>query len=75
MRIASTWGDDGIDLMIRAFCRAAKDSIQISSPTFGMYASFAQIQDAAVVDVPLINSDSGYSLDTCLLYTSDAADE
>ena len=57
-------GDDGIDLMIRAFCRAAKDSIQISSPTFGMYASFAQIQDAAVVDVPLINSDSGYSLDT-----------
>ena len=57
-------GDDGIDLVIRAFCRAGKDSIQISSPTFGMYASYAQIQDAAVVDVPLIDDDSGFSLDT-----------
>jgi len=57
-------GDDGIDLVIRAFCRAGKDSIQISSPTFGMYASYAQIQDAAVIDVPLIESDSGFSLDT-----------
>jgi len=57
-------GDDGIDLLIRAFCRAGKDSIQISSPTFGMYASYAQIQDAGVVDVPLIDSDSGFVLDS-----------
>jgi len=56
-------GDDGIDLVIRAFCRAGKDSIQISSPAFGMYASYAQIQDAAVVDVPLIDSETGFSLD------------
>jgi len=56
-------GDDGIDLLIRAFCTAGKDSIQISSPTFGMYSSYAQIQNAAVVDVPLLECSDGFSLD------------
>jgi len=56
-------GDDGIDLLIRAFCTAGKDSIQISSPTFGMYSSYAQIQNAAVVDVPLLERGDGFSLD------------
>lgn len=46
---------EAIDLLIRCFCRAGEDSIIISSPTFSMYAHYAHIQDAAVVDLPLRN--------------------
>lgn len=55
--------DDGIDLLIRAFCEAGTDSITVSNPTFSMYASFAEIQGARVVDVPLLQQ-AGFSLDT-----------
>lgn len=55
--------DDGIDLLIRAFCRAQQDSIVISTPAFGMYASFAEIQGVSVVDVPLKQTQSSFLLD------------
>lgn len=45
--------DEGIDLMLRAFCRAGQDAILICPPTFGMYAVAARIQGAAIVSVPL----------------------
>ncbi len=45
--------DEAIDLLVRAFCRGGRDAILIQSPTFGMYAVAAAVQDAAVVDVPL----------------------
>ena len=45
--------DDAIDLLVRAFCRAEVDAILIQQPTFGMYAVSAQIQNAAVIGVPL----------------------
>jgi histidinol-phosphate aminotransferase len=45
--------DEAIDLLVRAFCRAGKDAILIQPPTFGMYATYAQIQDAEVIEVPL----------------------
>jgi len=45
--------DEAIDLLVRAFCRAGRDAVVVSSPTFGMYAVSAGIQDAAVIDVPL----------------------
>ena len=45
--------DDAIDLLVRAFCRAGVDAILVQPPTFGMYAIWAQIQNAAVIDVPL----------------------
>src|SRR5678816_646935 len=45
--------DEAIDLLVRAFCRAGQDAVAISSPTFGMYAVSAGIQDATVIDVPL----------------------
>ena len=35
--------DEGIDLLVRAFCRAGKDSILICPPTFGMYKVSARI--------------------------------
>ena len=55
--------DDGIDLLLRAFCSAGKDSITISSPTFGMYKASAEVQGAEIVDVPLLEQDAVFSLD------------
>lgn len=45
--------DEAIDLLVRAFCRAGEDAILIQPPTFGMYAIYAKIQNAAVIEVPL----------------------
>ena len=52
--LAGRGSDEGIDLVVRAFCRAGQDSILICPPTFGMYKVSARIQGAGVVEVPLI---------------------
>ncbi|MCC7200335.1 MAG: histidinol-phosphate transaminase [Gammaproteobacteria bacterium] len=54
--------DEGIDLLVRGFCRAGLDSVLTFPPTFGMYKVAARIQGAGVVEVPL-RADDGYSLD------------
>lgn len=41
--------DDAIDLLIRAFCEAGRDTVAIVEPTFSAYAQFARIQGAGVV--------------------------
>ena len=43
---------EAIDLLIRVFCRAGEDSIVIMPPTFSMYAHYAAIQNAGVIEVP-----------------------
>lgn len=45
--------DEGIDLLVRAFCAAGRDAVLISPPTFGMYATCARVQGAAIVEAPL----------------------
>ncbi len=45
--------DELIDLLVRIFCEPKKDSICISSPTFGMYTVSASINEISVVDIPL----------------------
>jgi histidinol-phosphate aminotransferase len=60
--LAGRGSDEGIDLMVRAFCRAAQDSILICPPTFGMYKVSARIQGAGVVEVPLAK-ERGFALD------------
>lgn len=45
--------DEGIDLLLRAFCRAGQDAILLTPPTYGMYAVAAGIQGARLVAVPL----------------------
>ncbi len=45
--------DEGIDLLIRLFCRAGQDEIVICPPTFGMYKVYADIQGAKTLAVPL----------------------
>ncbi len=46
--------DEGIDLLIRAFCVAYKDSITITPPTFGYYQIAAEINNAKVIKIPLL---------------------
>ena len=51
--LISRGSDEAIDLLVRAFCRAGEDAILIQPPTFGMYAVYAKIQDAGVIEVSL----------------------
>jgi histidinol-phosphate aminotransferase len=58
--LACRGSDEGIDLLIRAFCRAGQDRVMICPPTFAMYGFAATVQGAEVVEVPL---DAGFDLD------------
>lgn len=55
--------DDGIDLLVRCFCRAGVDRVVVCPPTFAMYAQSARLQNAAVVEVPL-RAEQGFAVDT-----------
>lgn len=59
--LATRGSDEGIDLLMRLFCQAGKDSILICPPTFGMYEVSAKLQGANVIKVPLLAPD--FSLD------------
>lgn len=54
--LATRGADEGIELIIRAFCKAYQESILICPPTYGMYAISAENHGAGIVKVPLINS-------------------
>ena len=43
---------EAIDLITRAFCRAGQDNVVLPSPTFSMYAHYAEVQGAEVIQVP-----------------------
>lgn len=45
--------DEGIDLLVRLFCRAGRDQILTCPPTFGMYKVAAGVQGAPTLEVPL----------------------
>ena len=51
--ILGNGSDELIDLLIRIFCEPNEDSICISSPTFGMYAVSAHVNNVHVVDISL----------------------
>ena len=55
--------DEGIDLLVRAFCKAGQDGVLIAPPTFGMYAVCARVQNARVFEVPLIDGESQWRFD------------
>ena len=52
--VVTRGSDEGIDLLMRVFCREGQDAVVICPPTFGMYRTFAELQGAAVVEVPLL---------------------
>ena len=45
--------DEAIDLLYRIFCRPGIDNVILCPPTYGMYEVAANLNDAAVVRVPL----------------------
>ncbi len=51
--LATRGSDDGIDLLLRGFCRAGLDGIVVQPPCFTMYETFARVQGASVTRVPL----------------------
>jgi histidinol-phosphate aminotransferase len=53
---------EAIDVLIRGFCAAGRDSILITPPTFDMYRLYATIQNAAIKRVPLL-ADRDFALD------------
>ena len=61
--------DEGIDLLVRVFCRAGKDAILECPPDFGMYQIAAQTQGAAVIRVPR-DADNGFRLDLDAILSS-----
>lgn len=51
--IVTRGADEGIELLIKAFCEPREDAIMICPPTYGMYAVCAQTADVTVKTVPL----------------------
>lgn len=45
--------DQGIDVLVRAFCQADRDQILITPPTYGYYEVCASLQGCGVARVPL----------------------
>jgi len=61
--LAGRGSDEGIDLLLRAFCRPGNDVIVVTTPTFGMYAVCARLHGTRIVDVPLRDGVDGYACD------------
>lgn len=55
--------DEAIDLLVRVLCRAGQDAVVVSTPVFGMYAVCARLQNAPLIDVPLIDDVDGFRSD------------
>ena len=61
--LATRGADEGIELLIRTFCKAYQDSILICPPTYGMYAISAENHGADIIKVPLNAESSQLDLD------------
>lgn len=48
---------EAIDLAIRTFCRADRDSVLVTSPSFSMYRHFAAVQGANLIEVQTLAED------------------
>ncbi|KAK6705873.1 hypothetical protein SNK05_009749 [Fusarium graminearum] len=54
--------DEAIDALLRCFCIPGKDRILTCPPTYGMYSVSAQVNDVALVKIPLLEAPS-FSID------------
>ena len=55
--------DEGIDLLLRAFCMPGRGTILIAPPVFGMYAVCARLHGAGIIEVPLRDGEAGLCAD------------
>ena len=58
--------DEAIDLLFRACCVPARDSVLLLPPTYGVYSVFAALNDIRTIEVPL---DESYQIDTARVLT------
>ncbi len=58
--VAVRGADEGIDLLVRAFCEAKKECIRIQSPTYSMYEFVAKAHQVSIDSIPL---DDEFGLD------------
>jgi histidinol-phosphate aminotransferase len=61
--LATRGSDEGIDLLLRAFCLPGHGAIVVAPPVFGMYAVCARLHGARVVEVPARDGASGWRSD------------
>ena len=55
--------DEAIDLLVRALCVSSRDGVLVTPPVFGMYAVCARLQGAALIEVPLMDTEDGLRAD------------
>lgn len=55
--------DEAIDLLVRALCDSGKDAVVVAPPVFGMYAISARLQNAPLMEIPLVDSNEGFTAD------------
>ena len=60
--LATRGSTEAIDTLIRTFCRAYRDNIVVTPPTFDMYKVYADVQAVELNAVPLI-PDQGFAFD------------
>lgn len=53
---------EAIDLLVRTFCRADRDSVLVTSPSFSMYRHFAEVQGANIIEVNTL-PDKDFAID------------
>lgn len=64
---------EAIDVLIRGFCRAGRDAILITPPTFDMYRVYATIQAAKIQTAPLdVGNGFAFDPDAVLATVDDA---
>lgn len=61
--LATRGSTEAIDTLIRTFCRAYRDNIVVTPPTFDMYKVYADVQAVELNRAPL-NANNGFAFDT-----------
>jgi len=56
--------DEAIELLVRSLCRPGGDAVVVTSPTFGMYAVSARLHGVPVIDVPQVDDEPRWGVDT-----------
>ncbi len=55
--------DEAIDLLVRVLCEPGRDAVLVTPPVFGMYAVSARLQNAPLLEVPLVDGEAGFGVD------------
>lgn len=64
--------DEPIDLLIRVLCEPGNDAILQTPPTYGMYGVSAELNNAGIINVPLIAESFQLNVDEIIKRSEDA---